>query len=190
MIKSLATSSITNEKKYRSMMAGSMENNADHLITEIVLGSTVSSVSFDVSSLAVLGYKHLQIRYVAKHSADQNGMMQFNGDTGSNYWWHQIVGNGSSASSYGSNATWMQIGYGPNSSTIPTASIIDILDFSSTNKNKTIRTLTGCAYSGTLNIKLMSGSWSNTAAITSISMSEILGGYQIGSRFSLYASKG
>lgn len=83
----------------------------------------------------------------------------------------------------------MQIGYGPNSTTIPTTSIVDILDFSSTTKNKTVRTLTGSAYSATQQIKLMSGSWSNTAAITSITLFEIPGAYQAGSRFSLYGLK-
>lgn len=183
--------SLSTPTRYRNLMAGSAAMADYELISTVVVGAGgATSVTFSGLDTSATAYKHLQVRAVALHSADQNAMMQFNGDTGSNYWWHMVQGNGTAASSFGSNATQMQIGYGPNSTTIPTTSIVDILDFKSTTKNKTIRTLTGCAYSGTWNVKLMSGSWSNTAAITSITMFEITGSYKAGSRFSLYGLKG
>lgn len=188
-IERFSQASILTLTKYSSMMAG--EKLADYeLISTSVLSSAVTSVSFSNLGTLAAAYKHLQIRVVALHSAYQNGRMRINGDTGTNYSWHQLVGNGSAASSYGvSSVDWMQIGYGPNSTTIPTVSIIDILDFKS-NKNKTIRTLTGCAYSGTWNVKLMSGSWMSSAAVTSLELAEVLGSYKTGSRFSLYGLRG
>jgi hypothetical protein len=160
------------------------------LISTQVLGSSTATVTFSGLGTSAAAYKHLQLRIVAKHSADQNAVLQINGDSSANYWWHMVQGNGSASSSYGTSASWMQIGYGPNSSVIPTVSIIDILDFASTTKTKTIRTMTGCAYSATQNVKLMSGLYLPTGAVTSLSMNEVAGAYQAGSRFSLYGIKG
>lgn len=190
MIKSLTNSSITNEKKYRSMMAGSVENNADHLIAETVLGSAVSSVTFDVSSLAALGYKHLQIRVVAVSTQANWCSIRFNSDSGNNYASHYLHGNGSSAlSGYGGGSVpqmgMMFIAGGAN----PACGIIDIVDAFSTSKNKTVRSLHGYSNSGP-EVALSSGVWLSTAAISSIQLIHGSADFSATSRFSLYASKG
>jgi len=160
------------------------------LIETVIVGAGgASSVTFSNLNTWAGTYKHLQVRMVNLHSADQNAVMQFNGDFEANYWWHQVQGNGSGASSFGTSNSWMQVGYGPNSASAPTASVIDILDAFSTNKRKVARTLTGSS-SSTNNIKLMSGMWNNTNALTSITFREIAGTFQQGSRLSIYGIKG
>jgi hypothetical protein len=167
--------------------AGSFDLLASQVLTSPAANITFSNLATSYAST----YQHLQLRIVALHSADQNGKMNFNNDTGANYSYHQLFGNGSSvASNGGGGEVWMQIGYGPNSTTQPVVSIIDLLDPFETTKYKTIRTLTGSA-SSTNNVKLMSGSWRNTDAISTIVVAEIggSGSYKTGSRFSLYGIK-
>lgn len=202
MIKSLANSSITNQKKYRSMMAGSVENNADHFITETILNSSVSSVTLDVSSLAALGYTNLQIRAVTRTdraAADAgDAHMRFNGDTGANYSAHQVYGDGSTAGSaaYSSQSfMYCTSPLGPNNpSTSFTASIHDILEFANTSKYKSMRSLSGGAGYGAGHhapITMWGGSWRSTAAITSITITCAYGAnFVANSRFTVYASKG
>jgi hypothetical protein len=191
------TTSVVGSNKVTVFTAGtgniqfaSAVNSSFVLLETVTLTSAQASVEF-TNLLSKYGstYQHLQVRLTALHSADQNGVMRFNGDTASNYNWHQVVGNGSSVSSFGTGDQWMQIGYGPNSTTQPTVSIIDILDPFETGKFTTSRTLTGSA-SSTNNIKLMSGLWRNTAALTSITLSEVNGSYKAGTRISIYGLKG
>jgi hypothetical protein len=68
------------------------------------------------------------------------------------------------------------------------AMVIDILDPFETTKNTVIRALGGFASS---EISLNSGVWLNTAALTSLTFSKYgeNGGYETGSRFSLYGIK-
>lgn len=192
MIKSLANSSITNDKKYRSMMAGSVENNADHLIAETVLTSTATSVTFDVSGLAALGYKHLQIRAVYKvGTAEESVLMQFNGDTTSNYRVHRLTGNGTTASSgdFGARTSLVPMAAVGTTAFAYSTSIIDIIDFASTSKNKTFRAFSGRMDNAT-EVHMYSGVWFSNSAVTSILMPTTTGVISVGSRFSLYASKG
>ena len=70
------------------------------------------------------------------------------------------------------------------------AVIMDILDYGNTNKNKTVRALSGAA-SAANQIMLSSDLWANTAAITSLTVTCSGGGYYTtGSRFSLYGIRG
>lgn len=196
MIKSLANSSIANEKKYRSMMAGSVESNADHLIAETVLTSTTASVTFDVSSLAALGYKHLQIRYAGRSNrgdTDSILTIAFNGAT-STYRSHYLYGNGSTAISADYSGAFIRTYAGLAGATLTSdvfsAGVIDIADFSSATKNKTVRSFVGICHTSYPRITLNSGAWFNTAAITSITLTDEFSTMIAGSRFSLYASKG
>lgn len=194
---SLTKSSIKNWVKYPNMMAGSayIDPASDFLITETVLNSNTASVTFDVSTLAAAGYKHLQIRAVTKNSfgSAKDIRIRFNGDTATNYSIHQIYP--SSGSLYASATTsttsaWSGHSNGTDlASTIFNAAIIDLVDFSSTSKNKTLRSLSGEPAVGY--ILFRSSAWNSTAAITSINLfPDSSVNFTAGSRFSLYASKG
>lgn len=156
---------------------------------------TGSSGTITFSSIPAT-YKHLQVRAVVKKDtagAIEFGM-QFNGDSGSNYLWHRLTGNGSTVTSgwYGGLGGASYLGYTDGSSTanIHAANIIDILDYASTTKNKTMRALVGNYNASAGLIRLNSGAWLSTAAVNSITLT--YGGYNFTStsRFSLYGIKG
>jgi hypothetical protein len=126
----------------------------------------------------------LQIRSAHKTSGDTYIKFQFNGDTANNYTYHQILGNGSSVigdagtSLNGAGAAWTA---GTNFS----GAVTDILDFSDTTKNTTIRNLSG----NDVQVRLTSGLWIDTSAITSTTILPNVGNFITGSRFSLYGIK-
>lgn len=141
-------------------------------------------------------YKHLQIRAVAFQNLgnDWRGVtMRFNGDSGNNYSAHQISSGGSTLSSGGggsSNATYPVVA-GWSSPNFPGVAVIDILDYSSTVKNKTVRSLNGIERNTTpSDIGFSTGAWYNTSAITSITFTVNADNFTSGTRFALYGIKG
>jgi hypothetical protein len=156
------------------------------LIESAILASNTPSVTFSNLNTYSSTYKHLQIRYVWNSTIAAETRIRYNGDTGANYRRHFLQGNGSSVIS-GSQPDAVAGGY--NEVTNPTSTIIDILDFSSTTKNKTSRAVWG--FTGNGYIGMVSGLWFATPqAITSIELSPTSGNYATGSRFSLYGIKG
>jgi len=121
-------------------------------------------------------FTHLQVRAILKTTTSavkdyEVIYMRLNGDTGSNYALHQITGNGSTAAAgSGVNQTFMYAVYGSKSGLADAfgGGIVDILDYKDTNKNKTLRNLTGIDMNGMGELGLISGLWINTNAITSI----------------------
>ena len=147
-------------------------------IQTVTVGSTAqSSVSF--TSIPST-YKHLQIRAIGRDNRPSTWIdgcyISFNSDTtGTNYYYHQILGNGSSALAFnGAGATGYGLPNGLISATFATSSfganVIDILDYANTNKNKVVRVLTGVEDNTNGTIRFQSGLWLNTAAITSITL--------------------
>jgi hypothetical protein len=193
-VRSLARSGVAGGK-YINFLAGNeaFDPSSDFLIEEQVLGTAAATVTF--SSIPST-YKHLQIRFTARHTSGTTSttvLARLNGDTGANYAWHRLRGNGSSVSSAGTNGeTSLEITQAPGSGTasnIFSAGIIDILDFSSTTKNTTVRTLAG--YPGTESYAtLNSGLWLNTATVSSVSLISNGTSFAVASRFSLYGSNG
>lgn len=166
------------------------------LLETQTLGTAAASVTFTGLG-SYSDYKHLQIRAVGRtdrNVASDNLLLRFNSDTGSNYARHQLEGNGSSVTS-GAETSQTAIKTGRFSDQTAAANafgamVTDILDFSSSSKNTTVRTLTG-ADSGFDTIVLNSGFWNNTAAVTAITLLPQLGTNLVaGSRFSLYGIKG
>jgi hypothetical protein len=151
---------------------------------------TGGSTSVTFSSIPTGVYKHLQIRgayrYIGSGGA-QAFNITFNGDTGSNYSHHRLLGNGSSVSSTGgSNQSSIFAGFiSDNFGGI----VLDVLDAFDTNKFKTTRALMG-ALAGVNEIHLTSGNWRNTSAVTSITLDSPASGISSGSRFTLYGIRG
>jgi hypothetical protein len=118
------------------------------------------------------GYKHLQLRWISRSSGGSyNPTIQFNEDTGANYSWHYLDGNGASATGGGasSQSSILLAGIDATANTFATG-IYDILDYANINKNKTFRGLQGGQYNTTGSSDLWSGAWYSTAAINSISL--------------------
>jgi len=136
-------------------------------------------------------YKHLQIRYIVKVSDGFGLGLQFNSDTGSNYTRHRLQGNGSAASATGGGGQTIMNFNSGNGYPDFGAGIIDILDYTSTNKAKTVRVLDGIDQNGSGAILLESGLWYATpAAITSIQLKQLGSGvFSQYSSFALYGVK-
>lgn len=167
------------------------------LLETQVLGSNTASITFSSLS-AYSSYQHLQIRYTARSSnsgtASDGLWLRFNGDSGSNYSWHRLEGNGSTVTSgAGTTQTWILMGVAPrsgNTANIFTGGVCDILDPFETTKNKTIRSLHGLTGTGNPGVFLGSGMRMNTEAVTSLTLLPDAGqNLVVGSRFSLYGLK-
>jgi len=200
--KSLQHSSLTDNIFYRSMLAGNAafepESESDDYLEEVVLTSEAASITFSsLGTYATAGYKHLQIRAVHSYSSDDNTKMlvRLNGDTGANYAAHLLAGGGSSVSSGNEpNKAFIEgLTQEPSadSATMYSVTITDILDFASTDKNKTLRFFHGNKSTNRQRVSLHSGFLNNTAALTSIMFYNAgSGNFTVGTRFSLYGSKG
>jgi len=138
-------------------------------------------------------FTHLQLRVFLRDTfsgAATNAFVRFNGDAGSNYAYHYLNGNGSSAASGASlSQSYLPIGNDPagtSTANVYGSFIVDILDYTNTNKNKTTRTLGGFDANGSGIVSLYSGLWLNTAAITSIQCGADSLGDAPGTYLSLY----
>jgi hypothetical protein len=179
-----------------SSISGNLSSNFDSIAT-ITVGAGGSGGSVSFNSIPSI-YKHLQIRALVRSttgaSPENLAYMQFNGDTGTNYSYHFMLGTGSAtAATGGANTNLLPLIDSTNSGTIAydfAPTVADILDYSSTSKYKTARSLTGTDANGSGNIFLCSGLWMNTAAITSITVIPEKTAFAQYSSFALYGIKG
>lgn len=144
-------------------------------------------------------YKHLQIRAIVRSqeaTGQTNYQFQINGDTAGNYAAHRVLGDGTTVSASGSaSATSISIGAALATSTatgMMSATIIDILDYASTSKNKTVRILSGHDSNQTFagRVDLRSGLWMSTSAVTSLSFFFSGQNFSTSTQFALYGIKG
>ena len=195
----MAVLSVKNKTKSRSLLVGNaaFDPSATFLIQRYTIGGTAVS-SIDFTSIPTT-YKHLQIRLIGRSnvgvSGNDNYWITFNGDAGSNYSNHYLYGNGSSAGSGAiTSTTSMLAARTPGTSASANVfggAIIDIADYASTSINKSIRSLTGADINGTGDIFAFSGTWLNTAAITSIKIQGMSGSTNAtNATFALYGIKG
>ena len=164
-------------------------------IATTTLGSAQSSIEFTGIPST---YTHLQIRGIARNSVASTSAdwvrCQFNSDTGTNYSWHYLFGNGSAASSSaGTTQSFMLLGWALNASSTSNsfgAQVIDILDYADTNKYKTVRSILGYEQNTSDGgVNLNSGNWRSTSAITSIKLYPASGNFNQYSSFQLYGVK-
>ena len=146
-------------------------------------------------------YAHLQIRGIGRTdraSTVDNLKITFNSDTGSNYYEaHYLYGDGSSvtagAEGSGNYALAYRLTGDTAAASIFGTIITEILDYTSTNKAKTIRALGGQDRNGAGEIFFSSALYNpaTIAAITSITLSPLLGSnFAEHSTFALYGIKG
>ena len=170
-------------------------NSYESIATTTVGGGGSATVTF--SSIPST-FKHLQIRALVRdnRAATLNNMtIRANSDTGSNYTQHALYGDGSTIGAFGNASTTLTYG-GIIPSASATASVfgacvIDILDYQNTNKYKTFRVLSGFDANGSGSMRMYSGLWMSSSAITSITLdSETSGDFVQYSSFALYGIKG
>jgi hypothetical protein len=120
--------------------------------------------------------------------------LRLNGDTGSNYTRHRLLGYNGVVYASGETAQTSirmcvdDVNYASMGTTNPTVAITNIIDYASTTKNKTVRTLGGIDSNnaGNSEIDLTSGLWLNTSAINSVSIIISAGNFTTNTVFSLY----
>jgi hypothetical protein len=165
--------------------------NSYESIATVSLSGTQSTISF--SSIPST-YKHLQLRGIGlSNAANQRDVwVTLNSDSGANYSWHRLTGNGSVAESdAGASANYMILARVSESGVSNLgAFVIDILDYADTNKYKTARSLAGRDANGSGSVWLDSGSWRSTSAVNSISLKPQSDSWNQYSHIALYGIKG
>jgi hypothetical protein len=179
---------------FASAVTGGVSATSFESIATTTISSDTASVSFSSISSS---YAHLQLRVFAKtnRALNRDGLnIRYNSVSTSSYVNHYLYGTGSAAvagydaiSSYG-NA--FRASGNSDATDIFGAMIIDILDYANTNKNKTIRYLGGVDLNGAGEIYLGSHLFTDTTAISSITISPLVGtNFKQYSHFALYGIK-
>lgn len=156
-------------------------------LANITLASTANTVTFSSISGA---YKDLRIVLIGGSNGTSGGGCRYtiNGDTSSTYLWVTAEANGSASSSAWNGDSYVvtfnnYILWGYDSA--PNTSVtIDFLDYSATDKHKTILSRGNNAARPATN--MMTVRWPSTSAINTISFSAIAGYFIAGSTFALY----
>lgn len=169
----------------------------ESIATAYPTGSTASFTSIPS------GYTHLQLRVFGKTDrptyAQDGFKIVFNSDTGSNYSRHGLGGDSSSAFAYGTSSTTDLYVYDCLGTTVNNnvgGAVVDILDYSNTNKYTTTRSLGGVSSNTSAGglygaIILSSGLWQNTAAVSSITLTPHVGpNFVSGTTFELFGIRG
>lgn len=142
-------------------------------------------------------YKHLQLRAVIDpDNTFLNSIgITFNGSTTS-YRSHILYGSNNSmvsadSTNYGQGGMFLAYHSTSYGSPCIYPSVTDVFDYTSTSKNKTIRTLSGSLRPtmSQADVALQSGLWMNTAAVTSLEI-RADASFSGKCRFSLYGIKG
>ena len=169
----------------------------DSIATATVGAGGSSSITF--SSIPST-YTHLQIRYTARtNRADVQDLIRFrfNSDSGTNYAYHWMRGDTATADAGNGTSTaspWTGLTAGANAAAnVFAGGVTDVLDYTSTNKNKTVRNISGIdTNSADGRWMMFSNLWFATpATITSIEIAPNYGtSFSQYSSFALYGIKG
>jgi hypothetical protein len=152
--------------------------------------TTAGTISF--SSIPQT-FTHLQVRIIARDAS-------FSGISGVTWYptpqpsgtlaLHYLTGNGSTVTSgaTASTSNWVMNGIPGTAATAGTfgSFVVDLLDYSNTNKNKTARIIGGCDLNGSGNADINSGLWVSTNAITGLFFQSYYGNFAVGTRIDLY----
>ena len=163
-------------------------------ISSVTLSAATPSITF---SGIPSTYTHLQLRCTmlgTSATAAGSVNVQFNGDTGANYAFHLLNGIGSGTpAAYGaaSASNGRFFGYTGGIRTIyPTVGIVDILDYASITKYKTMRGLAGNDFNGSGEVQFSSSLWMNSASgISTITITDSSMNFDTNSSFALYGVK-
>ena len=140
------------------------------LIASNVLTSSTTEVTF--SSISG-GYRDIVIVCdgIPTSGSALPLAIRFNGDTGTNYPWVRMGGDGSTTYSFASTTQNRIYAYGPNLGTDQrTGFLAQVMDYSATDKHKSVLVRTNAAQS---DVTAYAGRWANTAAITSITVTGV-----------------
>ena len=168
----------------------------ESISTAIVDSSGAASITF---SNIPQNYAHLQVRAIARSARNEPNdyiYLRFNSDSGNNYSWRTFEAPGAGAPSFGQGLSTSQIftifiTTAQTSANIFGTGVIDILEYSKTNKIKTVRTLSGNEKNGSGYVVFGTGLWQNSNAISTITLTNHgATNFQQHSYFALYGIRG
>jgi hypothetical protein len=183
-VKATTSYGVTGPSSAASNSITPASQNSYESIATVTVGSPTANVTF--TSIPST-YTHLQIRLNTVVASWVT--LQFNNDTGNNYACQSLRGDGSTANAYGTPSPDQIFGVIAASS-YATGGIIDILDYTNINKNKTTRQFGGGDSNGSGLINLNSGLWMSTSVIASIKLIAYGATFSANSSFALYGIKG
>jgi hypothetical protein len=146
-------------------------------------------------------YKSLQVRSIVRDTSTGGYDaipvdIRPNNDSGSNYAIHSLRGDGATVTADGYTAQpqglpWAAaIRSGSSNTTTYGVMILDIIDYTSTSKYKTLRMVSGGDVNGTGGVvSLDSALWLSTSAITSLTIKADYTAFASGTTFALYGIK-
>ena len=151
-------------------------------LANITLSSSATTVTF--SSISQV-YRDLVLVITGTQAVDSGIVdMRINADSGANYNRVYMEGNGSTASSVTATSSFLRASGNSNHFNQTRSSIIyNIMDYSATDKHKTVLQRTDVADSLT---SMAAMRWASTSAVTNISLFLNTGTYASGSSFALY----
>jgi len=150
-------------------------------LATITLGSSASSVTF--SSIPATYRDLILVMNFSETSTGGDIRLRYNGDTGSNYSQVYMESTGSSALSGSGTYAFHYLNQRSRNSGIRIADIIQVMDYSATDKHKTAL---GRLNNETQDLSAYAYRWANTAAITSIEVLESSVSFTAGSTFNLF----
>lgn len=194
----LSTAGLTDYQKYSSVLAGNaaFSPSSFDLLESQVLASDSASITFTGLD-SYTDYKNLQVRAVCRNNTTSSGwvVMRANADSGANYAHNYLYADGASVLNYGNTGvTFLRVGHVIPSDGIANnfaPFVLDIYDYSNTNKYMTTRSFEGLHDgTGASNVLTLSaGVWLNTAAVTSLTFTPPAGDFTTGTRISVYGAK-
>jgi hypothetical protein len=151
----------------------------------------------NVSTISFTGipqnFTHLQLRMFMRGSGTSgpNTLVVYNSDGGANYRVHYIGANSSAPFSgdFGSGITAANAGWMAGSDQTAGGfgiAIMDIYEYSKTNKNKASKSITGAEANTNSLLGFFTSIWFNTAAINSLALTPSAGQFVQGTRIDLY----
>jgi hypothetical protein len=185
-----------------SAKTGNLATNSFDSIATVTLTSSQSSISF--TSIPQT-YRHLQVRALMRNDISGGNtstiFVGMNSDTGANYSSHRAYGGGGGTTGVNTTGTSLVtpsnthgIGAGAGSTAttgVVGANIIDFLDYTNTNKYKTVRSYGGIANNASEQYVLVwSQAWTNTNAITTLTFTSNATNFVSGCVFALYGIEG
>jgi len=151
---------------------------------------TSAAATFTFSSIPAT-YTDLRLVVVMRVDTTNTCFIRYNGDTGSNYSYTVLWGNGTTANSF-TDVNRARIDIGSDivsaSTTIPFLAELDIFSYAGST-NKTTLVSTSEDFNGSGITRKQVNLWRNTAAINSITFARTAGNYSIGTTATLYGIK-
>tara|TARA_R110000822_G_scaffold252813_1_gene379432 strand:+ start:211 stop:789 length:579 start_codon:yes stop_codon:yes gene_type:complete len=170
----------------------------EHLATTIIYSAVGSVTLTGLNSYT--DYAHLQLRVSTKSQSSITAgtfhRVNINADYGNNYSYHEMANRGGSMAAENTSPTdTMYLGtaattLGTQNDYMFSSAIMDFPDFLSTTKYKTVHAQTGMHQYSDSDVRIASGHWRNTSAISSITFYLQSGQFAPTSRFSIYGIRG